>query len=54
MSKEDEYQRYAREALDLADHSKRDDDRASWLRIARKWIELIQPNRRPDDLSASH
>jgi hypothetical protein len=53
MTNDDEYQRYAREALDLADHSRTEADRSSWLRIAQKWIALISPKRLPHDLRAS-
>jgi hypothetical protein len=48
-TKEDEYQRFAREALDLAEHSRSEADRASWARIAQKWIELVPQQRRPED-----
>jgi hypothetical protein len=46
VNQDDEYRRYAREALDLADHSLNDKDRASWLQIARKWLNLL-PKREP-------
>jgi hypothetical protein len=39
--KYDEYRQYAKEAEQRADIALRDEDRASWLRIAHKWLRLL-------------
>ena len=39
--KYDEYRQYAKEAEQRADIALRDEDRASWLRIAQKWLRLL-------------
>ena len=41
MDREDEYRRYANEAIELADRSKNAADKASWLQIARKWLDML-------------
>jgi hypothetical protein len=46
VDKDDEYRRFAREALDLADHSKSNEDKATWLRIARKYLDLLPKRER--------
>ena len=43
MDKNDEYRKFAREAQDLADRSRNDTGRASWLRIAQSWLKLLRP-----------
>ena len=37
----DEYRRRSREAEDQAQRALREEDRASWLRIAQSWLGLI-------------
>lgn len=55
----DQYRRYSLEAEQQAKRALRDEDRASWLRIAQDWLRLI-PSRKPtpeesfDAVSASH
>jgi hypothetical protein len=41
MNKHDEYRRYAEDALELSERAKNPADKASWLRIARKWLDLL-------------
>jgi hypothetical protein len=41
MDRQDEYRRYANEAIELADRSKNPSDKASWLQIARKWLDML-------------
>ena len=43
MNKHDEYRRYAQDALDLSDRAKNPADKAIWLKIARKWLDLLPP-----------
>jgi hypothetical protein len=41
MDKYDEYRKLAREAQDMADKTEYQDDKASWLRIAKGWLEML-------------
>jgi len=50
MSKDDEYQRNAAEALKWADEAKSDYQRAAWLRVAQKWLSLSCSGRTPTAL----
>jgi hypothetical protein len=46
MDKYDEYRKYAQEAKNLADRSRNDTDRASWLRIAESWLRMLSAEKR--------
>jgi hypothetical protein len=46
VDKDDEYRRFAREALDLADRSNNNEDKATWLRIAQKYLDLLPKRER--------
>ena len=37
----DEYQRQAAYAMEMADKAPNDDLRAHWLRLARKWLDML-------------
>jgi hypothetical protein len=39
--KEEEYRRLAGDALRLADDANNERDRATWLRLARAWLDLL-------------
>jgi hypothetical protein len=43
-----QYRRYSREAEEQAERAIRDEDRASWLRIAQSWLRLIPRRGRAD------
>jgi hypothetical protein len=50
MDKNDEYRKYAREAQNLADRSRNPGDKASWLRIAQSWLNMLpKPERTPTE-----
>ena len=40
-----EYRRYSEEAEKQAERALREEDRASWLRIAQSWLRLIPARR---------
>ena len=69
MGLEDEYRRNVRECERMAENSKSDADRASWLRIAQQWLRMLRaargnetvqkdqsswPESKDDDSKASH
>jgi hypothetical protein len=39
--RDEEYRRYATEAIEQSDLAKHPSDQASWLQIARKWLDLL-------------
>ena len=41
-----EYQREAAYAMDMADKAPNNDLRAHWLRLARKWLDMLPPGER--------
>ena len=41
-----EYQREAAYAMDMADRAPNDDLRAHWLRLARKWLDMLPQSER--------
>ena len=43
MENDREIRRFAHEAQEMADRSKNDADRASWLRIAQSWLAMLPP-----------
>jgi hypothetical protein len=47
MDKTEEYRRNALDAIEYADRARTEADKASWLRIAAKWLALtpVQPSR---------
>jgi hypothetical protein len=45
VDKSEQYRRNALDAMEYAEHARREADRAAWLRIAAKWLALV-PNRR--------
>jgi len=49
MDRQEEYRRNALEAIEQSDRAKHPGDKASWLHIARKWLDLL-PGREPTEL----
>jgi hypothetical protein len=43
----DEYQREAAYAMEMADRAPSEDLRAHWLRLARKWLDMLPQRERP-------
>ena len=41
MDKYDEYRRRAQEAQAMADQTQNQSDKASWLRIAQGWLDML-------------
>ena len=41
MDKHDEYRKHAHEAQAMADRSRNPTDKASWLRIAQSWLDML-------------
>ena len=41
MDTEDEYRRNADECSRMAQNSRRDEDRAAWLRLADSWLRML-------------
>jgi hypothetical protein len=41
MNKHEEYRLYAEQALEFSERAKNPADKASWLRIARRWLDLL-------------
>jgi hypothetical protein len=41
MTQDEKYRRYAHEAQEQAQRSRNASDKASWLRIAQSWLDLV-------------
>jgi hypothetical protein len=49
----EDYENNAREAQRMAENSHCETDRAAWLRIAERWIQLLNDGKRREKLSGA-